>query len=306
MTATLDDLRIALDPLGQAGIAVALLLIMLGVSLGLRTDDFAFLLRRRRLLAGGMAAQVVGLPLLTLLLVNLLSPPPSIALGMFVVACCPGGASSNLLTYLARGNVAYSVSLTAASSALAAALTPASILFWSTTYAPTVDLLRSLDFSPAAFLLQTALLLGVPLLVGMVLAARVPDLARWLKPKATLAGGCTLAAVVAWGIVQFLPLLAPALPLLTAIGIVHNGLAFALGQLAGRLLTADRPTRRALTFEIGIQNSGLALVILLGQLDGLGGAAAIVVFWGIWHLLAGGFIVLTMRAIDSRRGKRGL
>lgn len=300
MTESLDQLRIVLPPFGQAGIAIALMVMVFSVALGLRADDFSFLLKRRRLFVGGLAAQIVGLPLLTLLLVKLLSPPPSIALGMFVVACCPGGASSNLLTYLGRGNVAYSVALTAASSVLAAVLTPASILFWSHTYAPTADLLRSIELNAVAFLLQTTLLLGLPLALGMVIAARVPDIARRLRPKMALLGTFALAGVIAYGVVHFLPVLAPALPLLAGAGIAHNVLAFGGGLLAGHLLGADRAARRALMFEVGIQNSGLAIVILLSQLEGLGGAAAIAAFWGVWHLLAGGFIVALLRAKDSR------
>ena len=217
---------------------------------------------------------------------------------MFVVACCPGGASSNLLTYLARGNVAYSVSLTATSSLLAAVLTPASILFWSHVYSPTAELLQTIEFSAVSFLAQTTLLLAIPLVLGIVVAARAPDIAQRIKQKMALAGTLALGGVIVYGTVYFFPALSPALPILATIGISHNAIAFATGQLTGFLLRADRSTRRALTFEIGIQTLGLAIVILLAQLDGLGGAAAIAAFWGVWHLIAGGLIVTAYRAID--------
>lgn len=296
--AALDQLRIVLDPVGQAAIAVALMLVMFSVALGLRVDDFTLLFGRRAVLAGGIFAQVLGLPLVTVALVTALEPPPSIALGMFVVACCPGGAASNLLTYLARGNVAYSVSLTAISSLLAALLTPVSILFWSHAYGPTADLLESVGFDRWAFLGQTILLLAVPITIGMIIGARAPDLAGRLRRGMALAGTLALGCVIVYGIVQFYPVLAPALPALAAIGITHNAAAFATGLATGGILRADRATRRALTFEIGIQNSGLAIVILIGQLEGLGGAAAIAAFWGVWHLVAGGFILVFLRLID--------
>ena len=129
-TTELDNLRIVLDPIGQTGVALALMLVMFSVALGLRVDDFRFLIKQPLIFLGGVAAQVLVLPLVTYLLVIFLAPAPSIALGMIVVACCPGGAVSNLMTYLSRGNVAVSVALTATSSMLAAILTPASILFW--------------------------------------------------------------------------------------------------------------------------------------------------------------------------------
>ena len=120
----LDQLRIVLDPVGRIVLAIALMLLMFSIALNLKPANFSLLLQRRWLLIGGIATQVLALPLVTYFLVVLLQPSPSIALGMFVVACCPGGVVSNYLTYLAAGNVAYSVTLTATSSVLAAALTP--------------------------------------------------------------------------------------------------------------------------------------------------------------------------------------
>jgi BASS family bile acid:Na+ symporter len=271
----LDSLRIVLDPIGQVGVALALMLVMFSVALGLRVDDFSFLRDKPLLFAGGVIAQVIVLPLVTFLIILAMRPAPSIALGMIVVACCPGGAVSNLLTYLSRGNVAASVALTATSSLLAAILTPASILFWSHAYAPTGALLRSLDVSPLLFLAQTTFLLAVPLVLGMTVAARAPDVARRIKRRTTVLGVSVLVGVIIYGIAYFFPVLFPALPLLGGVVVLHNAIAFVVGALAGRVLSGAASTRRALTFEIGIQNSGLALVILLSQLKGLGGAAAI-------------------------------
>ena len=296
--ATLDSLRISLPPAGQAGLAIALMIIMFSVALGLSVRDFAFIRTEPVTFAAGALAQLIGLPLLTLGLLNLLVPPPTIALGMIVVACCPGGSVSNLLTFLGRGNIGYSVALTATSSTLAAIVTPASILFWSHRYAPTASLLQSIDVSPMLFLVQTMALLGVPLLAGMIVAARAPDVARRLRALTTPMGALVLIGTIVYGSVLFLPILYTWAAVLIGIAALHNGLAFVLGLGTGALVGADGPTRRALTFEIGIQNSGLAIVILIAQLEGLGGAAAIAATWGIWHLIAGGIIVAGLRMID--------
>ena len=297
----LDSLRIVLDPVGQSGVAIALMLVMFSVALGLRVDDFRFLLDKPLLFVGGVVAQVLVLPLVTMALIFLMAPAPSIALGMIVVACCPGGAVSNLLTYLSRGNVAVSVALTTTSSMLAAILTPASILFWSSVYTPTSTLLKSLDVSPYVFLAQTTLLLAVPLLFGMVIATKAPDVAQRIRKRATLLGAGTLLGVIVYGIVYFFPVLITALPMLGMVVVIHNAVAFVTGAAAGRLLSASVPTRRALVFELGIQNAGLALVILIGQLKGLGGAAAIAAVWGVWDLIAGGTIAVFFRFLDKRR-----
>jgi len=298
----LDSLRIVLDPVGQTGVALALMLVMFSVALGLRIDDFVFLRDKPVLFAGGVLAQVVVLPLATFLLILTLEPPASIALGMIVVACCPGGAVSNLLTYLSRGNVAASVALTATSSLLAAIITPASILFWSESYEPTATLLHTLDVSPMLFLAQTTFLLGLPLVLGMIVAAKAPDVARRIRQRTAVLGAAVLVGVIIYGIAYFWEILVPALPLIGWIVVLHNAIAFMIGALAGLILTRAMATRRALTFELGIQNSGLALVILLSQLKGLGGAAAIAAVWGVWHLMAGSLLAFLFRQYDGVKG----
>lgn len=300
-TETLDSLRIVLDPLGQAGVALALMLVMFGVALGLRVDDFRILAAKPSLYAGGVLTQVVLLPLVTFGLIHLISPPPSIALGMIVVACCPGGSVSNLLTYLSSGNVAVSVALTATSSMLAALLTPALTLFWAEAYEPTAELLDSLDVSPLLFIGQTTLLLAIPLVLGMTVAARAPDVAKRIRKRTTVTGAVVLGATIIYGVIYFYPVLWPAIGLLGGITVIHNAVAFATGAAAGLVLTKQRSIRRALTFEVGIQNAGLALIILLAQLKGVGGAAAVAAVWGVWDLIAGGLLAISYNFFDRNR-----
>jgi len=300
-TETLDSLRIVLDPLGQAGVALALMLVMFGVALGLRVQDFRILADKPSLYVGGVVAQIVLLPLVTFGLIILISPPPSIALGMIVVACCPGGSVSNLLTYLSSGDIAVSVALTATSSMLAALLTPASTLFWAQAYAPTAELLLSLDVNPLLFIGQTTLLLALPLAAGMIVAAKAPELAERIRKRTTIAGAAVLGATIVYGIAYFYPILWPAVGLLAGITILHNTAAFATGAVVGMVLTKQSSIRRALTFEVGIQNAGLALIILLAQLKGVGGAAAIAAVWGVWDLIAGGLLAISYNYFDRKR-----
>jgi len=300
-TETLDSLRIVLDPLGQAGVALALMLVMFGVALGLRVQDFRILADKPTLYLGGVVAQIVLLPLVTFGLIILISPPPSIALGMIVVACCPGGSVSNLLTYLSRGDIAVSVALTATSSMLAALLTPASTLFWARAYEPTAELLISLDVNPLLFIGQTTLLLALPLAAGMIVAAKMPDFAERIRKRTTVAGAAVLGATIVYGIAYFYPILWPAVGLLAGITIMHNTAAFATGAVVGMVLSKQSSIRRALTFEIGIQNAGLALIILLAQLKGVGGAAAIAAVWGVWDLIAGGLLAMSYNYFDKKR-----
>lgn len=274
-----------------------LALMMFSVALGLRLQHFAFFASQPSIYLAGVAGQLLGLPLLTLGLVYLLQPLPSVALGMILIACCPGGNVSNLLVVLARGNAALSVSLTATSSLAAAFLTPIAILFWCSLYPPTNNLLTQINLDTSAFLAQTSLILVAPLLSGMCIAHFLPRVASRIQPTlVTIAGLGLLVIIVSTLARYFDQFLTIGVALLGTV-VLHNGLAFLLGRAMAVVACADAPSARALTFEVGIQNSGLGIVILLTQLGGLGGAAAVAGLWGVWHIVAGLALVALFRAL---------
>lgn len=301
--ASLDSVRLSLGPVFQTVLPVALAVIMFTIALSLRFADFVAVSRRPLRFAGAALTQVLALPLATLGLIVLINPQPSIALGMIVVACCPGGSMSNFFTHLARGDTAFSVSLTATSSLLAALATPVSILFWSGLYAPTRELVDALDVNPLPFILQTTLVLGVPLVIGMVVAARVPVFARRLRPVMSLIAMVILTAIILGSLAGNSDLLLMGAVAILPTVILHNAMALLLGYAAGWALRLDGRGRRAMTIEIGIQNSGLGLVILLGALGGLGGAAAIIAVWGVWHLISGVGLAYGFRLTDHLQKK---
>lgn len=301
----IDETNIALGQGSEAGLAIALAVMMFAVALSLRVSDFAFLKTHPRMFVGGFATQVIALPILSLGLAALIAPTPSIALGMIVVACCPGGNVSNLFVMLARGNVAYSVALTGASSAMAFLVTPFSILFWASLYPPTADLIHQIDLDPLPFFAQIATMLAVPLALGMFVRARLPKLADRLQPVFQALAVLIILVLIFVGLRGNWPALMATGIVIVPIAIAHNALAFSLGATSGRVLRLDPPSRRALTFEIGIQNSGLGLVILLSQFDGLGGAAGVTAVWAIWHLVAGLALAGSFRAWNARRTQSG-
>ncbi|NOX81838.1 MAG: bile acid:sodium symporter family protein [Alphaproteobacteria bacterium] len=297
---TLDQLTITLGPEAQLMLAGAIVTMMFAIALGLKPEHFSFLKAKPKLFWGGLAAQLIALPAMTILLVMVLSLPPSIALGMIVVAACPGGNVSNFMTYAARGDAAYSVSLTAGSSVIAAFWTPTAILFWSALYPPTADLLQSIDFNRVTFVLQTTLMLAAPLGLGMVAAHFWPGAAEKLRKPLAWFGAGVLAFVIIDGVLEFWSVLVAGWALILIPVATHNAAAFALGAGAGRVLGADAARRRTLTFEVGIQNAGLAVVLLLAQLKGLGGAAAIAAAWGVWHFISGGAMIAFFRYRDRK------
>lgn len=294
----IDNLRVVLNDEIRGAIAVILIGMMFTVALSLKLEDFNAVRRQPVQILGGVAAQILGLPLVTMGLILIISPPASVALGMIIVASCPGGNVSNILTHFARGNTAYSVSLTAISSVTSAIVTPISILFWSSLYAPTAALVHTLDVDPVPFLVQTLSLLALPLAVGMLVAAKFPNTAAQMRKVLSPLSVLSLVALVVVGVQQNWNVLVIAGAIVAPIAVIHNATAFALGAGTGRLLRLDVARRRALTFEVGIQNSGLGLLILLSQFDGIGGAAAMTAMWSIWHMVAGGALAGLFRTLD--------
>lgn len=299
----LDNIELDLGNSSEIAMMVILAVMMFAVALGLKREHFAFLKTSPRVYWAGVLAQIIGLPLLTVLICFAINPQPSIALGMILIACCPGGNTSNLLSLFGKADTALSVSLTATSSVAAALITPLSILFWSSLYPPTDALLTQIDLDAVSFLIQTLIILALPLFLGMGLAHFRPVIAARLQKPLAVIAGLALAAIIIGAVLKFAPVIAALGLGIIALVMLHNGLAFLLGFLAGVISKADIRQRRALTFEVGIQNSGLGIVILLTQLGGLGGAAAIAGLWGTWHIIGGLILVGIFQFNDRRAGR---
>ena len=300
----IDQISIDMGGSWEALLAALLALMMFAVALGLKPAHFSFFRTDPKHYIAGVLAQILLLPVLTLALVYTLNPLPSLALGMILVACCPGGNISNILTMFARGNTALSVSMTATSSLAAAFITPISILFWLSLYPPTRNLLTEINFDVVSFLTQTLFILALPIVLGMFMVYKTPNLAARIQKPLALFAALVLLIIILFGFYKYRHLIPSLALMVIPLVVIHNGCALALGYLSGRITRADIPTRRAMTFEIGIQNSGLGFVILVTQLSGLGGAAAIVGMWGLWHMIAGAFMVAMFRLADQRKGTR--
>ena len=296
----IDRFQLDLGGSSEMAMAFILALMMFAVALGLRMSHFSFFKTNPKVYVAGVLAQLIGLPLLTLALCYLINPLPSIALGMILIACCPGGNVSNLLAMFGKANTALSVSLTATSSLIAAFLTPISILFWSSLYPPTRSLLTDINLDVVSFLTQTLIILALPLVLGMLAARYLPKLAGRLQKLLAIIAGIGLLIIILGACYKYKDLFLTIGLSVAGIVILHNGLAFLMGHLAGALSKADIPSRRALTFEVGIQNSGLGIVILLTQLGGLGGAGAVAGLWGIWHIIGGLLLAALFRWNDKR------
>ncbi len=260
---------------------------MFGVALDIRVDDFKRVIRDPRGPLIGLAAQFLLLPAMTFLLVLVIKPLPSIALGMMMVAACPGGNFSNFLAHHAKANSALSVSMTAISTALAIVMTPANLSFWGGMNPGTAAILREVDLDPLALFKTILIILGVPLVLGMIVAAKTPAIAARIRRP------MKLFSLTAFGLFIVGALIGNWQHFLQNVGYVafavalHNALGLALGYWSGRIAGCHRYDARAISIEVGIQNSALALVLIFGFFDGLGGMAIIAAWWGVWHLISG-------------------
>jgi BASS family bile acid:Na+ symporter len=283
----LDAVRLNFSPESLVALNFVLAFVMFGVALDMRWSDFRGITAAPRAVLIGMASQFLLLPAAAWALTMLLRPQPSIALGLILVACCPGGNISNFFTHFAHGNTALSVTMTAFSTVAALFFTPFNTALWGSLNPDTAAILNEIAIDPVEMFGAVAVLLVIPAIAGMSVARRFPVFAaRAHTPFRVLSLGVFVAFVLLalaanWDyFLQYTDRVVVSVLLLNALG-------FAIGYFvagAARLTQADR---RAVSIETGIQNSGLGLILVFNFFGGLGGMAITAAWWGIWHVLAG-------------------
>ncbi|KJD35892.1 symporter [Tamlana sedimentorum] len=283
----LDNVVINFDSSGLWVLNLALAIVMFGVALGITLNDFKQLLKTPKLILVGVLCQFVLLPLLTFLVVWVIKPQPSIALGMLMVAACPGGNISNFMTHLAKGNTALSVSLTAFATFIAIFMTPFNFQFYGSLYPPTAQILKEVALSPVDIIQLVILILGIPLVLGMAFRYKFPvmalKLSKLLKPLSIIVFG--LIVVLAFS--KNIDIFNNYIHYVLLIGVFHNFLAIILGFSVAKFFKLSFTNQKTIAIETGIQNSGLGLLLIFTFFNGLGGMAILAAFWGIWHIISG-------------------
>ncbi len=288
----LDDVQIHFDSEALWIMNIALAIVMFGVALGITIQDFKNLLKQPKLVLIGVLLQFILLPFVTFLFIILIKPQASIALGMMMVAACPGGNISNFMTHLAKGNTALSVSLTALATFLAIFMTPFNFQFYGNLYEPTAELLKTVELSPFELLKLVLLILGIPLILGMTFRYKFPEtadrLSKLLKPLSIV----LFITIVIIAFYNNLDIFNDYIHNVLTIGISHNLIAILLGFTVAKLFKLSFKDQKTLAIETGIQNSGLGLLLIFTFFDGLGGMAIMAAFWGIWHIISGLFLAM--------------
>ncbi len=282
-----DQIILNFDPKSLLGLNIILAIIMFGVSLDLKLDDFKRVFRQPKGPIIGLMAQFVLLPAFTYLLTLIIDPAPSIALGMIMVSSCPGGNMSNFFTHFAKGNTALSVSMTSISTVMAIVMTPLNISVWGNINPHTRSLLHQINLNPMDMLFTIFLILGIPLVLGMWLSTKKPKLAEKLKKPFKFASLLFFFSFIIIAFSANIDNFLKYIKYVMYIVVIHNLTALALGYFSAKAGRLPEKDMRAITFEVGIQNSGLALLLIFDFFNGLGGMALIAAWWGIWHIVAG-------------------
>jgi BASS family bile acid:Na+ symporter len=216
-----------------------------------------------------------------------MQPHPSFALGMMMVAACPGGNISNFFSLLAKGNAALSVSMTAFATLLSIVMTPFNFTFWASMYGPTNAILTEIHLDLFEVFRIIILILGIPLILGMTLRHFKDDFSKMISPYIKNFGIIFFSGFVIVAFSMNFDHFINYVHLVIAVVFLHNAIALSSGYGLGYLFKLPKPDRKSIAIETGIQNSGLGLLLIFNFFDGLGGMALVAAWWGIWHIVAG-------------------
>lgn len=300
LAADIDQVQVNFSDGSLVLLSVVLGFIMLGIALDTSPEDFKVVAKHPRPFAIAILAQLLVLPVITFVLTLILPVTASMALGMLLVACCPPGNISQVLTHRAGGNVALSVSMTAVSNLIYIVALPISIAFWGSLNPDTDKLLRDVELSPLKMLVEIAFVIGLPFVVGLSVRGKFPDFAARVQPIVKWISLIALVGFIVAALAGNWKIFVEHLGIILLVVAIHDAVSLAIGwgtAAAGGLGTRER---KAMTFECGIRNAGLGLGLVMTFFDGLGGMAVVAGWWGVWDIIAG----LTLATLWARHTQR--
>lgn len=311
MKEQLEALNGVIINFGSGGMTIVnfiLAFVMFGVALGIKTKTFKEVFTNPKSVIIGVLLQWIGLPVITFLITLILNPfiTPMVALGMILVASCSGGNISNFISSLSKGNVELSVSMTAITTAFAPVITPLNFWLWGTLYSQFAIVHNDIPMLVIPFmpmLEQILLLLGLPIILGLIFAKYFPNATKKITKPAQVISILLFIGMVIVSFSQNFQIIVDNIFYIFFIVLLHNACALATGYYGGRLAHLPIKDCRSLTVEIGIQNSGLGLILLFNpaifppEIWGghYGGMMIITAWWGIWHIISGLTIAFLFR-----------
>lgn len=301
--ANIDDIRLNFSPEGLLFMNITLAFIMFGVALEIKTDNFKNIFYNPKSAILGVISQVLILPGLTFLLILIVNPPSSIAMGMILIAACPGGNISNFISALARGNIALSVSLTAFATLTATLITPANFAFWGGMYVRYYQNINHLNIPIEIDFLQMIqtvfLLLGLPLILGIWFSNKYPEITKRILKTVKISSVIVYMIFIFGALYANWEFIPPYVLPIAIFTLFLNSQTLLTGYFVATIGRVSRKDRRTLSIETGIQNSGLALVLIFNPklFNGNGGMAFMAAWWGIWQMVSGIGLALILSRI---------
>ena len=265
-------------------------IVMFGMGLTLTGNDFVFVAKKPLPVFIGVVAQFVIMPLAAVALTWALRLPPEIAAGVILVGCAPGGTSSNVVSYLARGDVALSVTMTSVSTLLAPLLTPLLTLWLAGEH---------MDVSAGPMALSILKMVVLPVGLGLLVRFLMPKFVEKLLPALPWVSVTAIAMIVAIVVAGSRDKLAQAGLIVLIAVILHNAIGYALGYLTGKVTGQPEATSRTMAVEVGMQNSGMAATLATAYLSPLAALPGAV--FSVWHNLSGAVLALIFRAQDRKK-----
>jgi len=268
------------QPVIDSGIKVFvpwfLALIMLGMGLTILPGDFALVLVKPGLVATGVALRCILMPLIGFAIAHILQLPPGLALGLILVGCCPSGTASNVMTFISCGDTALSITLTSVITLLAPVLTPLTFYLLAGTYIP-IDVYK--------MFMEIVTIVVAPVVSGVLLHMVAGRVVTYIQPFVPLVSIVAITLTVAIVVALNAHNLAGTAFIVFLAVMLHNGLGFFSGYWASRLRKRSEMQSRAIAFEIGMENSGLAVTLALAHFDPV--AAIPGAIFSVWHNLSG-------------------
>ena len=283
----IDDIKINFDTEGLWILNIALAIIMFGVALSIKIDDFKLLIKKPKILLVGVFSQFFLLPLLTFVAISIIKPHPSFALGMMMIAACPGGNVSNFFSKMAKGNAALSVSLTAFATVVCLIMTPFNLQFYGGLYEPTNEILKTVELNPLELFKLILLILGIPIIFGMLVNHFYEHTAKKIEIVLKPFSMIIFLALITIAFYENIEIFLDYIHLVAALVIFHNIGAFLIGFFSAKGFGLKKREQKTISIETGIQNGGLGLMLIFQFFDGLGGMALLAAFWGIWDIFSG-------------------
>lgn len=263
-------------------------LIMFGMGLTLKPSDFRVLFSHPQHVFIGTLLQYLVMPLLAWLLTKMFALPDDLALGVILVGCCPGGTASNVITYLAKGDLALSVGITATSTLLAPLVTPALVWLMAGTF---------VDVDTVGMLLSIVYVVILPILTGFLVQHFFPQFTKEAATYLPAFSSLVIAGVVALIVSHTADKLLTCGVLVVTCVMLHNVMGFVVGYGAGHLLHLESKQRVAVSIEVGMQNSGLASTLAVTHFAAYPMAAIPGAVFSVWHNIGG---AIAARVFASR------